>query len=96
MPQLDPSQQPFIDERPERLPKWKEWAKAAGISEWESKAVEYKLSGTGLRKAMEMQPDERSRRALRAAWVRLERNGLERLKKSFPQVVPKGSGWDTE
>lgn len=74
---------------------WTVWAKTAGLSDWERKVIEYRLKGTGWRQAVEAQPDEESRRALRAAWRKIERTGLERLKKSLPQNVAKRGVSDT-
>lgn len=74
-------EEPFMDDTPEPLPDWQAWAQEAGLSEWEKKAAEYKVSGVGWTEAMSAQPDEESRRALQAAWRRLERNGRERLER---------------
>lgn len=97
----DERDEPYVEEAPEPIQNWPEWAKEAGVSYWEQKAIEYKLAGVGRSAALAEQPDEASRRALQAAWKRLERSGLERLsaaaqKKSFPQDVPEGGGNDTE
>jgi hypothetical protein len=99
----DTSSDPYIDEAQQlevSATGWQRWAENAGLNEWEKKAVEYKISGVGWREAVAEQPDEVSRRALRAAWRRLERTGQERMKeaakKSFPQDVAKQGGNDTE
>jgi hypothetical protein len=96
----DPYYQTYVDPQPERMPDWAKMAAVAGLTEWEKKVVAYMMSGTGWRKAWAAQPDEESRRALRAAWKRLERTGLRRLqeaaKNSFPQSVAKEGDWDTE
>jgi hypothetical protein len=73
---------PYMDETPEELPDWQAWAEDAGLSEWEKKAAEYKVSGVGWTEAMAAQPDEESRRALQAAWRKLERSGRERLERA--------------
>jgi AraC-like DNA-binding protein len=73
-----------IPEGPERLPDWKEWAEAAGLSEWEKKVVFYKMSGIGREQALREQPGEEARRALQAAWKKFERTALERLRAAAP------------
>jgi hypothetical protein len=87
---------PYIHDQPERNPDWPQWAQAAGLSEWEKKVIEYKLSGVGWREAVAAQADAVSRRALRAAWRRLERSGFERLKKNLPLDVAQRGESDTE
>lgn len=81
----------FINDAPEKLPDWNTWAEQAGLSDWEKKVVEYKMSRVGWTEAMRAQPDEASRRALQAAWRRLERNGRERLERALPEEIG-GSG----
>lgn len=70
----------FLDNKPERMPDWSRMADEAGLSEWERKAAEYKVGGMGWTEAMAAQPDEESRRALQAAWRKLERTGEARLR----------------
>ena len=70
---------------PDHRVDWQSWASAAGLTEWEKKAVEYKTSGVHREEALRRQPDEVSRRALQAAWKRLERTGEERLRKKLPE-----------
>lgn len=97
---LDPYYQNYVEPGPESPPDWEEMAAAAGLSEWEKKVVHYMMSGMGWRQACEAEPDEKSRRALIAAWRSMERTGLRRLeegmKKSFPQTVAKEGDCDTE
>lgn len=81
---------PYIDETPEELPDWQAWAEDAGLSEWEKKAAEYKVSGVGWMEAMAAQPDEESRRALQAAWRKLERTGEGRLRDA---ATPTAEAW---
>lgn len=92
--------EPYIEEGPEPLPDWPTMATQAGLSDWEQRVVDYKMRGVAWTAAMNEQPDELSRRALQAAWRKLERTGLERLeaarKKSFPQDVREQGGNDTE
>lgn len=75
-------EEPQVDEEaPERLRgDWAQWAQAAGLSEWEKKVVEYKIRGVGWRQAIAEQVDDESRRALRAAWRKMERTGEARLR----------------
>jgi hypothetical protein len=100
----DPRDEPYIDgldseNRAERWPDWAKWAQTAGLSEWEKKAIEYKVMGVGWTQAMAGQPDAASRRALQAAWRKLERTGERRLrdtKNIFPQDVREEGGKDTD
>jgi hypothetical protein len=74
----DDRDEPYVEEAPERIQNWPEWAQQAGISDWEQKAIEYKMAGVGWTEAMRAQPDEVSRLALQAAWRKLERSGERR------------------
>ena len=80
--------EPFMDDTPERLPDWQAWAQEAALSDWEKKAAEYKVSGVTWTEAMAAQPDEDSRRALQAAWRKLERTGRGRLEKAAEREDP--------
>lgn len=82
--QAEPGEYVHVPEGPQRLPDWKEWADAAGLSEWERKVVFYKMSGIGREQALREQPDEEARRALQAAWKKFERTALERLRAAAP------------
>jgi hypothetical protein len=85
----DERDEPYIEREPqvELSPEgWRHWAEAAGLSEWEKKAVEYKMTGVGWTEAMAEQKDDASRRALQAAWRKLERSGEERLRRSSAQM----------
>jgi len=66
--------------RPVARPNWREWAREAGLDEWEKRVLGYRLAGTSREHAMAVQPDEESRKALQAAWKRFDRTGLERLR----------------
>ena len=79
---------------PERLPDWPAWSQAAGLSDWEKKVVEYKMSGISRDEALATQPDEPSRKALQAAWKKLARTGLQRLRQAAPRKPP--STFDSE
>ena len=76
----DERDEPYMKRGPEVVKDWPKWAKEAGLSEWEKKAIEYKAGGVGWTEAMSAQPDEVSRRALQAAWRKVERTGEERLR----------------
>jgi len=42
----------------------------------------YRLTGISRERTLALQTDEESRKALRAAWRRFERNGMERLREA--------------
>jgi hypothetical protein len=63
-------------------PDWNKWAAAAGLDEWEKRVLGYRLTGTGRERALALQTDEESRKALQAAWKRFDRNGMERLRQA--------------
>lgn len=65
---------------------WHRWANLARLSEWEKLAAQYKLMDVGWRKAMAEQKDPASRRALQAAWRKLERTGLRRLREAARKI----------
>jgi hypothetical protein len=79
----DERDEAYVEEAPEPIQNWPEWAQHAGISDWEQKAIEYKTEGVGRSAALAEQPDEGSRRALQAAWRRLERTGERRLRENL-------------
>lgn len=66
--------------KPDVRPNWKEWARIAGLSEWEQVVLEYRCAGKSRDKALSEQPDEQSRKALQAAWRKFDRTGMERLR----------------
>ncbi len=80
--EINQSDEVHFELEPMAVPDWGKWAGAAGLSEWELRAIEYKLTGVSRERALAMQPDEASRKALQAAWRSLDRTGLERLKKA--------------
>ena len=59
----------------------------------------YRLIGVGRDRAMAMETDEESRRALQAAWKRFDRNGMERLREAakinIEKNVPESVFFDT-
>ena len=69
-----------LEARPSVRPDWNKWVEAAGLDEWEKKVLQCRLIGMSRERAMAMQPDEESRKALQAAWKRFDRNGMERLR----------------
>ena len=75
----DERDEPYIDPAPEGAPDWQKLAQKAGLSEWERKVVEYRMRGMGWRQAVAEQKDEASKRAIRAAWKKMERSGERRL-----------------
>jgi hypothetical protein len=60
-------------------PNWTAWAERAGFDEWEQLALECRVSRKSREKALAEQPDEASRKALQAAWKRVDRTGTKRL-----------------
>lgn len=74
---------------PLRRPDWKQWAEAAGLSDWEQKVIEYKLNFISRDQAMAEQADQMSRRALQAAWRNLNRSGLDRLRRAAKKILKK-------
>lgn len=78
----DERDEPWVDPEPEGEPDWPAWSQAAGLTEWELKAIEYKLTGVGWSEAMRAQPDDEARRALQAAWRKVERSGEKRLRQA--------------
>ena len=65
---------------------WHRWTDMAGLSEWEKRAAQYKFMGIGWNKATAEQKDAASRRALQAAWRKLERTGLRRLREAARKI----------
>jgi hypothetical protein len=92
----DERDEPYIDPAPERAPDWQELAQKAGLSEWERKVVEYRIRGMGWRQAVAEQKDETAKRAIRAAWKKMERSGERRLweaaKGQNPATDPQHAG----
>jgi hypothetical protein len=88
-----------LDARPSVRPDWNKWAASAGLDEWEKRVLGYRLIGVGRERAMAMETDERSRRALQAAWKRFDRNGMERLREAakinIEKNVPESVFFDT-
>jgi hypothetical protein len=88
-----------LEALPSIRPDWNKWAAAAGLDEWEKRVLGYRLTATSRERAMAMQTDEESRKALQAAWKRFDRNGMERLrgaaKINIEKNVPESRFLDT-
>jgi hypothetical protein len=71
---------------------WKKLGKKAGLDLWEIEVLEFRRQGISRDRAMELQPDARSRLAIQAAWKRMDRIGFKHvrdfLQKKLPQDVP--------
>jgi hypothetical protein len=78
---------------------WTQLTDLAGFSEWDRKVLLYRLNETSRDCALVEQTDEKSRRALQAAWRKFDRNGVKRLQKTlekyFPECVPESGFSDT-
>lgn len=68
-----------IHPRTKRTLDWKRLAGEAGFGAWELKVLEYRKDGTSRDVALGQQPNERSRKALQAAWRQFDRTGMKRL-----------------
>lgn len=55
------------------------WAELAGLDDGEKRVLRYHAVGVSRDRALVVQPDEVSRRALQAAWRRFDRTGRRRL-----------------
>lgn len=88
-----------LEARSSVRPDWNKWAAAAGLDEWEIKVLGYRLIGVSRDRALAMETDEESRKALQAAWKRFGRNGMERLraaaKINIEKNVPENGFFDT-
>jgi hypothetical protein len=81
----DDSDEPYRE--PERQPDWPTLAEAANLSDWEKKAIWYRMSGMERTEAMQVQPNEESRKALQAAWRKLDRTGMKRLEEARGKIA---------
>jgi hypothetical protein len=59
---------------------WSELAKRVGLDEWETRALLLKADGLTCYGALKLSENDSERRSIEAAWKRLERNGLKRLR----------------
>lgn len=60
---------------------WGRVVEEARLDEWEQKALAYKLEGYSCYAALREMNDQEDKKALRAAWMRLERSKLAKIKK---------------
>lgn len=81
-----------LDLLPKIEVKWENWAKAAGLDEWEYKVIVCKLSQISREKALADQPTNEDRKALQAAWRRFDRTGLKKLQETAKKLVGKCPG----
>lgn len=58
---------------------WRKLGRKAGLDPGEIEVLEYRSQGISRDRAMEMQPDEPSRKTLQAAWKRVDRAGMKRI-----------------
>jgi hypothetical protein len=88
-----------LEARPSVRPDWNKWAAAAELDEWETRVLGYRLIGMSRERALDLETDEESRKALQAAWKRFDRNGMERLraaaKINIEKNVPENGFFDT-
>jgi hypothetical protein len=59
---------------------WRKIGEKAGLDAWESRVLEYRSLGISRDSAMKLQPDEVSRKAIQAAWKRIDRTGMDTLR----------------
>jgi hypothetical protein len=69
------------------LPDWTEWAERAGLDEWEQTVIRYRRAGVSRERAIADQVDERSKKALQAAWRKFDRTGMKRLREVVKKVA---------
>jgi hypothetical protein len=83
----------------ERRCDWKKLGEKAGLDLWEIKVLEFRDREISRDSAMELQPDEVSRKAIQAAWKRVDRTRMNRLrdylKKNSLKDVPEQHSEDT-
>jgi hypothetical protein len=88
-----------LEAPPSIRPDWNKWAAAAGLDEWEKRVLGYLLIGLSHERALALETDEESRKALQAAWTRFDGNGMERLraaaKINIEKNVPENRFLDT-
>lgn len=65
------------------------WAELAGFDEWELLVLRYRVSDVSRDEALAEQSDERSRKALQAAWRRYDRTGKQRLREAAERKLEK-------
>jgi hypothetical protein len=71
---------------------WKKLGEKVGLDPWEIRVLEFRSRGIGRDSAMGLQPDEVSRKAIQAAWKRVDRSRMDKLrdylKKNSLEDVP--------
>jgi hypothetical protein len=65
---------------------WDTWVAAAGFNEQDITVLVYKLTKMSRAEALSKQPDERSRKAIQAAWRKFDRNGAQRLRAAIEKL----------
>ena len=70
------------------VPNFPAWASRAGLSPWEQRALDYRVRGISRDGALKQQSDETSRKALAAAYRRLNRRGLSELAATAAKSSP--------
>lgn len=85
----DAGTEKFVTLQPVVTPNWSKLAKSAGFDEWEELALRCRASGKSRDKALSEQADEASRKALQAAWKRLDRTGMKRLREAVNKNASK-------
>jgi hypothetical protein len=73
--------------RPTWAYKWEKWAELADFDEWDRAVLNYKISSISRDRALAEQADERSRKALQAAWRKFDRTGLARLRMGIRKIT---------
>jgi hypothetical protein len=75
---------------PSRSRDWKRLGEKAGLDALQIKVLEYRSQGISRDSAMELQPDDASRKAIQAAWKRFDRTGLKKVQDFLDKTRP----WD--
>jgi hypothetical protein len=75
-----------IHAAPRWRPDWGKWAEAAGFDQWDQLVLKCKCQRISREEVMADQPDERSRKAVQAAWRKFDRNGMDRLRAVIKKV----------
>ena len=66
------------------IPNFGAWARTAGLSEWEQRALMYRAEGVSRDEALRKQPNDTARKALQAGYRQLGRRGFGHLKAAIP------------
>jgi hypothetical protein len=65
---------------------WTRLAGESGLDQWETKVLEYRRNGVSRDRAMSEQADTDSRLAIQAAWKRMDRSGLKKVKELLNKI----------